>query len=282
MVHFRRRGHTASAETAVRSTSIGGRPRQIPHQVEDVRISLRSAAAFEKSASSFAVWQLAKPQQVADFLKGGVLRQLVNINAAIGEYAASPSMKQMLEVAATTPSSPLVGVTVLVDIVFFYRFLPSLVRGVSQCATFLYTPNSIDFPITSGSPKPLVPLRPANKISRKTPLSLFSRGGRVCALHHSYCPTITNVTSLRFAPARQRYLLFISISPACGHMRPRLNAASISQLPLQKTEATRPTHNFAVSSNFFFLLPAKKIRPHYESDDQRNDQRSGRLPHIIQ
>jgi hypothetical protein len=113
----------------------------------------------------------------------------------------------MDELAATTPSSPFVGVTVLVDIVFLLPFSAFSctgsvsVRNISLYSKLNRLSNHLRFAASSCAAQASKQNKP-----QKAQFSLFPCGGRVCALHHSDCPTITNVTSLRFAPACSRYL----------------------------------------------------------------------------
>jgi hypothetical protein len=175
-----------------------------------------------------------------------------------------------------------VGVTVLVDIVFLLPFSAFSctgsvsVRNISLYSKLNRLSNHLRLAATSCAAQASKQNKP-----QKAQFRLFPRGGRVCALHHSYCPAITNVTCFRFPPARQRYLFFISISPC---LRPSAGPASAlhpfhnSHYKKRKQHGQDP--QLRCSSDLFFLLPAEKIRPHHEPDDQSNDQRSGRLPHI--
>jgi hypothetical protein len=149
-----------------------------------------------------------------------------------------------------------VGVTVLVDIVFLLPFsafscMGSVsVRNISLYSKLNRLSNHPRLAATSCAPQASKQNKP-----QKAQFSLFPRGGRVCALHHLCCPTITNVTSFRFAPAPQRYLFFISI---CGIFRARLSAASISQLPLQRMAATRPKPTTLPFLESFLPSPSEK------------------------
>ena len=100
-----------SRETAVRRTSMGEassgalRRRSMILAVERAGGGELLAELGEFGGGG----QLAEPEQVGGLFEGGALGELVDVDAAIGEDAASPSIQQMEDSLATTSCRPLVA-----------------------------------------------------------------------------------------------------------------------------------------------------------------------------
>src|SRR6476469_3075840 len=147
----------------------------------------------------------------------------------------------MDELAATTPSSPFVGFTVLVDIVFLLPFsafscMGSVsVRNISLYSKLNRLSNHLRFAATSCAAQ-------ASKQNKRKRLNLgYFRvvvASVRCITHTAQLLlTLPLLDSRRHGKDTCSSFRYRPPGAICGT---RFSAASISQRPLQKTEATRP------------------------------------------